>query len=136
MRVYVASKFENQEQVRKVHRLLTESGHIITHDWTWESVEGKKGEERERYLKDCATKDYNGVDTCDVFFLINYLHCAGAYTEFGIALRAQKCIVVVDGHHPEKSRNIFFHLPDVHHFTSVEEAVAFVNEWALKHRKS
>ena len=130
MRGYVASKYENKEEVRKAQRLLEESGHVITHDWTWEDDAGKKGEELRVYRSNCASKDYNGVASGDFIFLINFLHCAGAYTEFGIALACNKLIVVVDGHHPEKTHNIFFYLPGVNHFDTIEEAVAFVNYYA------
>ncbi len=34
MRVYVASKFENAEAVRKAIAELTAAGHEVTRDWT------------------------------------------------------------------------------------------------------
>lgn len=130
MNGYVASKFENKEEVRRVQKLLREAGHSITHDWTVEDATGLTGEVLEAYLRRCAEKDLAGVENCDFLFLLNYLHCAGSYTEFGMALALRRLVVVVDGRDPTKSRNIFFHLPNVYHFTSVEAAVDFVNSYA------
>jgi nucleoside 2-deoxyribosyltransferase len=121
MKVYVASKLENYGQVREVYRLLTELGHEITHDWTEEFfMEDKSNAQM------IAELDYNGVCDCDILFLINYQRCAGAFTELGIALHAGKVIVVVDGFHEEKPSNIFFHLPMVNHFDTIEDAIKFV----------
>lgn len=127
MNVYVASKFENTAGVRKAQELLVNLGHYVTHDWTFEDASNKTGEERERYLRLCAHKDLDGVKNCDVILLINYLKCAGAFTELGIALGLGKHVVVVDGYKDDLPRNIFFYLPQVHHVTSVEEAVAYIH---------
>ena len=121
MNIYVASKLENYEQVREVYSSLAALGHEITHDWTAEFfMEDKEDKQK------IAELDFNGVCDCDILFLINYQRCAGAFTELGIALHAGKVIVVVDGFHEEKPSNIFFHLPNVNHFDSIEDAIKFV----------
>jgi hypothetical protein len=133
-RFYVGSKFENKEAVRYVQRKLQELGHVITHDWTWESAEGKKEPELTQYMKDCAVKDYNGVVTCDVLFHINYKGCAGSFTEFGIALALGKVIVVVDAKKEGTAHNIFFYMPGINHFHNVDEAIRFVHKWSIDHQ--
>lgn len=122
MKGYVASKFENAEAVREAHKALRDDGHVITHDWTGEDAEGLEGEALEVYLQSCAEKDVEGVESGEFFLMLNHARIAGGNTEFGIAIAAKKFIVVIDGHHPEKPRNIFFHLPYVHHAKDLEEA--------------
>lgn len=122
MKVYVASKFENAKEVREAHAALKADGHEITHDWTWEDASEYHGDELIRYLQECAEKDRYGVESADAILLINYARCAGAFTELGLAIAYQKFIVVIDAHHPEKARNIFFYLPKVVHADDLAHA--------------
>jgi len=138
MRIYVASKFENTTAVREAYRLLREAGHEITHDWTNESAEGLTGQEREDYLVRAALADVKGVMGASGILVLNHQRMAGGFTEFGIAIGAHwggrnTCIVVIDGHHEEKPRNIFFHLPFVWHAKDMKEALKIFHqywEWA------
>lgn len=122
MRVYVASKFENTKAVREAQAALKDDGHIISHDWTFENAEALAGSALEAYLQGCAERDMEGVINADALLLINYTGCAGAYVELGMALASGRFVVVIDGHHPEKPRNIFFHLAHVHHAKDLEDA--------------
>jgi hypothetical protein len=125
MRIYVASKFENTKAVREAYAALQKDGHTITHDWTGENADGLHGEELELYLRGCAEKDVNGVTDGQGFLLLNHERVAGANTELGIAIAHKKFIVVIDGKHPDKPSNIFFHLPSVHHAKDIEQARTF-----------
>jgi hypothetical protein len=131
MRVYVASKFENGSEVRKAQQTLREDGHTITHDWTEENAEGFHGTALELYLRECARKDYDGVLACDAFVLLHYERGAGMFTELGLAIAWRRLVVVIDGKNPDKVHNIFFHLPDVVHVPSLEEA-----RWVLKAKEA
>jgi hypothetical protein len=122
VRVYCGTKFENTKAVHEVYLALREDGHTITHDWTEENAEGLHGKFLEAYLEGCAEKDVDGVLSCDAFVLLNYAGMAGGFTEFGMALAAGKFIVVLDGKHPEKPKNIFYHLHSVHHAKDLEDA--------------
>jgi hypothetical protein len=130
MLIYVASKFENSKSVREAHAALREDGHTITHDWTSENATGKTGEELEYYLEDCARKDLHGVIEANGMLLLNHQLMAGGFSEFGMALMKRAIfgdgsilIVVIDGRHPEKPRNIFFHLSSfVHHARDLAHA--------------
>lgn len=122
MRIYVASKFENTRAVRAAHAALRDDGHIISHDWTEENAESLAGQALEVFLQGCAEKDVEGVLSADAFLLLNHELMAGGFTEFGMAIAAEKFIVVLDGKHPDKPRNIFFHLAHVHHAKDLEEA--------------
>ena len=131
MRIYVASKFENTRAVRDVYEVLKEDGHVITHDWTGENADGLTGDAKEAYLQGCADKDVEGVLSADAFVLLNHVNMAGGFTELGMALAAGKFIVVLDGRHPQKPMNIFYHLPHVHHAKSVYDARQMLKAHAL-----
>ena len=140
MKVYVASKFENKLAVREFYKKLIYDGHTITHDWTNEDASGLVGVALEDYLNACANKDVGGVLDGEAFVLLHYEKISGAASEFGIAIADQvlrspdKLIVIVDGHHPEKPRNIFFHLAYVRHVKDEDEARAVLkaHERALR----
>lgn len=125
LRVYVATKFENQEIVRKAFELLRSAGHEITHDWTTEVVGDRTGEYRKIFLEECAIKDCNGVADADVILVINYPGGCGMFTELGLGLAYGALIVVVDGDKPPY--NIFYNLPEVTHANSLEHAIEIIN---------
>jgi hypothetical protein len=127
MDIYVASKFENKKAVREAYLALMADGHSITHDWTGEDAEGLEGEALETYMRGCAEKDVKGVEGGQGFLMLNHARIAGGNTEFGIAIATKKFIVVIDGHHPDKPRNIFFYLPMVHHARDLAEARILFN---------
>jgi len=122
MRIYVASKFENKEEVRHAYKLFREAKHQITFDWTQEDASSKLGQERISYLKECADRDFCGVVSADCFVLIAHPGMKGAYVELGIALKTliQICIVgdreIVD--------NIFFHMPNIRFYATIEQCVS------------
>jgi hypothetical protein len=122
MRIYVASKFQNTKAVKEAYEALKADGHVITHDWTNESAEGMTGQALEDYLVLCAKKDLRGVQDGDALLLLNHQLMAGGFTEFGMAVAYGKYIVVIDGHHPDKPRNIFFHLPNIVHAKDLTDA--------------
>jgi hypothetical protein len=127
MKIYCASKFENTKSVREAYAALQADGHTITHDWTGENADGLHGQALELYLRSCAEKDVRGVSHGQGFLLLHHERVSGALTELGIAIALKKFIVVIDGKHPDKPSNIFFHLPDVHHAQSLEQARTLFN---------
>ena len=122
MVIYVASKFENSKVVKEAQKILSQDGHTISHDWTVEDATGKSGDALERYMRVCARKDLKGVEVADALLLFNHAGGCGMFTEFGIALALRKVIVVIDAFVQGKPKNIFFHLPEVHHVVSLREA--------------
>src|SRR5471030_1765684 len=87
MKIYVASKFENIHEVKRVINLLRGSGHEITADWTThEHVQPVTDGNRELAMK-YAVEDLNGTKTCDIFILLTtQANGVGSTTEFGAAL--------------------------------------------------
>jgi hypothetical protein len=136
VKIYCASKFENTKAVREAYLALRDDGHTITHDWTNENAEMLAGHALEAYLQGCAEKDVAGVLEADAFLLLNHQLMAGGFSEFGMAIAADKFIVVIDGKHPEKPRNIFFHLPHVHHAKDLDDArkILLAHELFLHHQ--
>lgn len=120
MKIYVASKFENVEEVREAFRLLRAAGHEITHDWTVESVGTRTGPELKEFLENCAHADFMGVTDADILLLINHPLGKGMWVEMGMALAFRIPILAV---FPERSDNIFMHLPEVAHFDSIQQAI-------------
>lgn len=120
MKIYVASKFENKEQVQLFMSILRNHGHDIVGDWTSHSIEGIPESERESYLCKSALEDYQAVKRCDALLLIDHPNMAGAYTEVGIAIADLKRVVVFG----EGRDNIFFHLPLVFRVNSTSEMLA------------
>lgn len=111
MKYYVASKYENKEDVREVMYAIVEHGHSITEDWTHSTeTDGEK----------VALADKKGVEECDVFvglFNIN-ANYKGAYIEFGMAIALGKEIVIIGEH---ADRSTFIHLPGIKKFSTIQE---------------
>jgi len=114
MKIYIASKFENQDAFRALKEELEQAGHKITHDWTREEVFANS-----RTLKQdlamFANLDFNGVTSCDALVLLAAPKMAGAFVELGIALALGKMILVVDGYKEGNPPCIFYNLPFIHH---------------------
>lgn len=126
MKVYIATKFTNQDEFHAMRGLLEGAGHEITTDWT-KHIAPKEGETEQQFLTRAAHEDFDGVFGADALIFIVTPDMAGAYTELGIALalayHSDFCIVIV-GFDKEKHRNnIFFNHNDVIHVGTKEEAV-------------
>lgn len=120
MKVYVASKFQNKDEVRRAQALLRARGCEITHDWTNEDAGDRSGMVLEAYLNRCAEADVQGVLSADAVLVIGYPGLRGCLVEFGMASIAGKPIYGVNREHVEQ---IFCHLPYVEFFASVEMAI-------------
>lgn len=139
MRVYVASRFspEGIAAVRRMHALLREHGHEVTHDWTREDADGREGDELRAYLGRCAQEDVAGVCAADATILIDKdnQRMRGAYVEFGIALGLRQHLITVGaapGTLGMPGGCIFFELPQVHNVATPEEAVALLDATARR----
>lgn len=115
MRVYIASKFENVDEVRALQRKLKEGGHTVTFDWTAYNDEPLKEKGLETalhaYRRKCALLDMEGVRSADVLVLIPCPAMGGwgRYAEFGAAGVLHKPIIVVG----ECYDSVFLYLPTV-----------------------
>ena len=62
MRVYVAGKFEDIDEVRAVQKLLKGAGHTISFDWTRNDV---------GFCDPQAVRDYMGVFKADALVFVS-----------------------------------------------------------------
>lgn len=122
-RVYVGAKFEAVEAARELMSVLRAAGHEITHDWTGESVEGKRGVEVLDVLRDAALDDADGVKSADAMVLLHHPNLRGGLVEMGIALGRDIPVIVVGGA-GEAYPPIFYWHPDVIHVATPREALA------------
>ena len=85
MKIYVAGKWEDRDQVRLVHQELRRLGHEITVDWTDHDY---PTDDIESILESYTLDDIWGVKEADLFIAlmtVNYLY-KGAWVEMGVAL--------------------------------------------------
>ncbi len=104
MKIYVASKYEERTQVRKLMDVLEAAGHTITYDWT----------SNEEDSASQAWHDAMGVITAEAFVFLaeKDLPYCGALVEMGIALGKGIPVYVVG--HALDQRCIFLKLQEVH----------------------
>ena len=121
MKFYIAGKFEERAEVRKLMDKVEELGHTITCDWTKHEQGGKD------FLVHYAIADVEGVRGCDVYVgrFINENSYKGALSEMGMALGLDKKVVVI-GHAIDSC--IFTNHPNV---LKLESEEAFLSELAV-----
>lgn len=119
MKIYVASKFEDQDRVRETYETLRKAGHEITYDWTGidDGVDKKKA----------AQNDYNGVMAADALVIYPHPNGKGEYTELGIALGKGATPVILIGTEEDMKMNIFFYHSWVVRVDSLERAIKLLN---------
>lgn len=126
MKVYCAAKFEEKTKVREVFKTLEAAGHTPTHDWTHEDLGDRTGQVAEAYLAQCGIDDVLGVQRADAVILFHHPQLYGGMVELGMAIALDKLVILVKG---EGGRDTpFFHLPCIHHATSLQEALAILAE--------
>jgi hypothetical protein len=129
MKIYVASRFANVDEVRRLYGLLRQDGHEITADWTVHH-NVKPYSQNQELATEYAVEDLEGVKNCDVFILLTTEKVgAGSMTEFGAALlssaiRKTPKIYVVGSH---QNTNIFYIHPLVTMKKTIEEVVDELN---------
>lgn len=121
MKFYVAGKFQDRRNVRKLMDKIQDLGHTITYDWTVDE------ENAEGYPVQNTINDAMGVKVCDVLvcrFIKKNMY-RGALVELGIALGLGKRIYVI-GH--EADACIFTNHPNVQHFDNEQDFLDYVVE--------
>lgn len=122
MKLYVASKFENQKEVRSAIARLRAAGHTITRDWTrGKTWDWNDQAQVERYARAVAVADAQAVADADAFVFLTYEYRTniGAFVEMGIALGLGKLVFVVG----EQPRNLFYYHPNVRRVRNIDEVI-------------
>lgn len=118
-KVYVAGKFEDKENVRRVQQRLRDLGFEITHDWTPDDASD---------LQKSAVEDFEGVLQADFLVVLNHTLLYGAAVEIGIALGLGRPVYVIG---PQVRDNVFWHLPQdygLRTFLTEDEAFAAIED--------
>ena len=131
MRVYVAGRFGDAQRLSDLAlRLETEYGCIITHNWmTYETV--ALASDRSARSAECAEKDFNGVMSADLVFMVmddlKYAY-RGTFTELGMALAANKQVIMVTNKDCACEQNVFWHMPSIIKRASIDEGIQVLLE--------
>ena len=122
MKFYVAGKFQDRENVRKLMDKIEAYGHTISTDWT--DHINNSGKAKSEY----AIYDLNGVKDCEVFVgrFVDDFNYSGARVEFGIALGLGKVICII-GRAIDSC--IFMNHPVIRKFESEGQFVSIIGEF-------
>ncbi|RIU93382.1 group-specific protein [Oceanobacillus picturae] len=110
MKYYIASSFQNKENVQAVSQYLFSKGHVNTYDWTL-NERANTVEQLERI----GTLEKQAVADCDLFIL--YLPGGkGSHVELGLALAYGKKVIMYreKAFSPEEASS-FYYVEGVHH---------------------
>ncbi len=121
MEFYVAGKFSDRKNIRKLMDKLEGLGHAISYDWTT----GEKTDEGYPIVN--VINDTRGVQVCDAYVgrFIDKNNYKGALVELGIALGLNKQIFII-GHAIDSC--IFCHHLSVQRFGNEAEFLSYVRQ--------
>lgn len=121
MKIYVAASFEQKEEAKKLHNVLTNAGHTITLDWTTHKLLAD-APNIEVLSRQYAIDDVEGVMAADVYVLIlGERKSAGSHIELGIALGANIKHIYILGE--VKDFTLFYKHPRVKNLLDVESLI-------------
>lgn len=125
MKIYVASRFENKDKVKKINKLLIEKGYELSGDWT-NHVYTKPYDKNQQLSKNYSKEDMQAVLNADVFILLtNKKPGIGSTTELGAALALflskGKPKVYVVGENLDG--NMFYYHPQLNLRKTIEEVL-------------
>ncbi|MFD1172979.1 group-specific protein [Oceanobacillus picturae] len=110
MKYYIASSFQNKENVQAVSQFLSSKGHVNTYDWTL-NERANTIEQLERI----GILEKQAVADCDLFIL--YLPGGkGSHVELGLALAYGKKVIIYreKAFSPEEASS-FYYVEGVNH---------------------
>lgn len=124
MKFYIASKLKNHERVRKLARLLKNSGWVQTYDWTSQDLGKDMDMETLRLI---GEKEYQGVMQADIVIVLTP-QGRGTHTEFGMAIALDKIIYLCHDDDTyfkcDDNTSSFYWLPKVNHLVGNTEYIA------------
>lgn len=88
-KVYVAAKFERQEDVRKIYDILRSKGFEISHDWT-NHINLPDFRQNIPLGQQYAEEDINGILNADIFIMLPLGTTVGANDELGTAVLGKR----------------------------------------------
>ncbi len=135
MKIYVAGKWSERENVKKVMEMIESRGHTITCNWTnhiaperiqnGEGCFNKDFDWAQNGHKTYAEEDLEGVKNCDVVVACMWspdIFYKGAWIEIGIAIGLNKNIVIIGSN----VTTVFLGLKNITVVGSIEEALNII----------
>jgi nucleoside 2-deoxyribosyltransferase len=130
MKIYLAARYSQKEEMKLVAKQLRCHGHIITSTWLEETEppDVTLDQLTEHFLAYQAEVDLNDIKRADIFVLFSIDPLiptvrGGRHVETGVALALGKPIYVVG-----PKENIFHYLPGVKIFSCVSELIYGIKE--------
>lgn len=125
--VYIAAPWSHKPEAEAASKLFEEAGFTVTSHWIQYHTNAWGGYNAGEVAPDTdnselqlqAREDLLDIALAECFVILNLDKSEGKATELGWAIAGSKEIVLVG----EKSRNLFYHLPQVRQVGSVEEAI-------------
>lgn len=115
MKFYIAARFTEKDEVRRIYDILVTKGHKIAVDWTKHKTI-KPYDKNSKLAAEYAIEDMNGVINCDIFVLLTSENTgSGSSGELGAAILSKikfnKPNIYVIGNH--FGNNFFYFHPVV-----------------------
>lgn len=132
MKIYLAGKFADSQDIHRKMNILKGKNFMITHDWT----QIEKAEDDRNKKRRCAILDINGVKNCDVLVVLltdpDYPY-QGTFTEIGCALGLDRTVIVMCPNEEmcHKSMTVFLQHPNITVTNSWDDCVEILERWRL-----
>lgn len=120
MKIYIATRFDQQLDGRAIRAELEAMGHEVTSTWLDEPADKDPLQAAEDDLRD--------LDRADAILVVHQSSGGrGMWIEMGYAI-AKGQIIILLGWNPQKDRgSVFYHLPEVTHIAHLSQ-LEFQNE--------
>jgi nucleoside 2-deoxyribosyltransferase len=133
LKIYVAGKWGDRENISKYIQDIQKHGFEISYDWTKNEIQECRTHEEMSFF---AEKDMNGVKTSDVVVLLitdkEYAY-RGTFTEMGGALALNKTIFIVDPFENAVCHsNIFYWHPLIYHVKSWKDLLEELDDLKMR----
>ncbi len=125
MKFYIASKFEQKNQVKELFQKIIEAGHSVIYDWT-DHIQKKPYSQNQDIVRTYSTEEVQAVLECDVFVLLSAPEKGAGYsTELGVALGSNQLkntpAIFILG--PHLDLNSFFFHPVIKRVDTIEDVL-------------
>jgi hypothetical protein len=124
MKVYIAAKLENRQEVERIIKLIRDKNHEIIIDWTKDEPINKPYENNIQVAKERTIRDVSGIKNSDAFILLTDEGTnKGMYIELGVAIdsniRTGKPKIYVTDKNIHNS--IFYYHPSIKIIKNIQE---------------
>ena len=123
LHIYIAGPWLHRNGARSLSILLEREGHTVTRRW-WD-CEGEYTDHDA--MREHAQADLDSIMDADVFVLFACSPSEGKATELGWALYRNMPIIAIGTPYGD-SKNIFYHLDEIHWCATVADAITCLNE--------